>query len=164
MILSSFLLYRMNLDLNTRKNMMDLKVNAEDELTPVNEITMKLGDDISTTHSTILDATNTSKSNWFTYFWGDIFSKEDPNLYPQSKKNVIIFLVAIGGLCGPLSSMMYMPGILAVAEDLKTTISAVNGTISAYVVFMGISVSSMIRRCRNFFFLTIQSSLSFGPY
>lgn len=98
----------------------------------------------SVDHSTILEAEKTNaKSNWLTYVWGDIYATDDPNLYSQKKKNVIILLVALGGLCGPLSSMMYMPGILAVAADLNTSVSSVNGTISAYVVFMGISVSSV---------------------
>jgi hypothetical protein len=104
-------------------------------------------DDTSTAHSTILDDNHcinkelNKKSNWFNYIWGDTYASDDPNQYSQRKKNVIILLVALGGLCGPLSSMMYMPGILAVAQDLNTSISAVNGTISAFVVFMGISVS-----------------------
>lgn len=138
----------MNSDLHPHKDTTEENystVNENNMLTPVNEITtIKLGstaDDTSTNHSTILDNKNTNESNWITYLWGDIYSTEDPNLYSQKKKNVIILLVALSGLCGPLSSMMYMPGILAVAEDLKTSISAVNGTISAYVVFMGISVS-----------------------
>lgn len=101
-------------------------------------------DDTSTAHSTILNVKHQHqkrRSNLFNYIWGDIYASDDPNQYSQRKKNVIILLVALGGLCGPLSSMMYMPGILAVAQDLHTSISAVNGTISAFVVFMGISVS-----------------------
>jgi hypothetical protein len=98
-------------------------------------------DDTSTAHSTILDEKFHNRSNLFKYIWGDIYATDDPNQYSQKKKNIIILLVALGGLCGPLSSMMYMPGILAVAADLNTSISAVNGTISAFVVFMGISVS-----------------------
>lgn len=124
-------------------------------------------DDISTAHSTILNEKidNNNKSNWFSYLWGDIYAKDDPNQYSQKKKNVIIFLVALGGLCGPLSSMMYMPGLLAVAADLNTTTSAVNGTISAFVVFMGISVS--LQNCcetthPNFFYFSFFSR-SFGP-
>lgn len=78
----------------------------------------------------------------FGYLLGDIYADDDPNHYSSKRKNVIIFLVAMGGLCGPLSSMMYMPALLSVASDLNTTVSAVNGTVSAFVVFMGISVSS----------------------
>ena len=36
-----------------------------------------------------------------------------------------------------------MPGLLSVAQDLNTSMEAVNGTVSAYVVFMGIAVSFM---------------------
>ncbi|CAO3660280.1 unnamed protein product [Rhizopus stolonifer] len=75
----------------------------------------------------------------FSYLLGDIYADDDPNHYSSKRKNVIIFLVAMGGLCGPLSSMMYMPALLSVASDLNTTISAVNGTVSAFVIFMGIS-------------------------
>ena len=34
-----------------------------------------------------------------------------------------------------------MPGLLSVARDLNTSMEAVNGTVSAYVVFMGVAVS-----------------------
>jgi hypothetical protein len=81
------------------------------------------------------------RSKWYQYIIGDIYASDDPNAYSQRKKDFIILLVALGGIAGPMSSMMYMPGLLAVAKDLNTTTSAVNGTISAFVVFMGISVS-----------------------
>lgn len=38
--------------------------------------------------------------------------------------------------------MIYMPGLLSVASDLNTTSAAVNGTVSSYVVFMGVAVSN----------------------
>lgn len=81
------------------------------------------------------------RSKWYHCILGDIYATDDPNDYSRPKKNVIILLVALGGIAGPMSSMMYMPGLLEVARDLNTTTSAVNGTISAFVVFMGISVS-----------------------
>ncbi|KAG1498681.1 hypothetical protein G6F47_011220 [Rhizopus delemar] len=84
-------------------------------------------------------AHESKKPTWIQYLVGNIHSEDDPNNYSQNRKNIIIFLVAMGGLCGPLSSMMYMPALLSVASDLHTTVSAVNGTVSAYVVFMGIS-------------------------
>lgn len=125
----------------------------------------QLEDDISSAHTTILNEKidNNNKSNWFSYLWGDIYAKDDPNQYSQKKKNVIIFLVALGGLCGPLSSMMYMPGILAVAADLNTTTSAVNGTISAFVVFMGISVSLQTFIVKQSILIFFICSHSFGP-
>ncbi|KAG2230703.1 hypothetical protein INT48_003710 [Thamnidium elegans] len=114
----------------------NLTVNANTIITDIDSRSITASVD----HSTILEEEKTNtKSNWLTYIWGDIYATDNPNQYSQKKKNVIILLVALGGLCGPLSSMMYMPGILAVAADLNTSISSVNGTISAYVVFMGIS-------------------------
>lgn len=91
--------------------------------------------------NTVHEVDDGYRSHWFKYIFGDIYASDDPNNYSEKRKNVIILLVALGGLCGPLSSMMYMPALLTVAEDLKTTVSAVNGTVSAFVVFMGISVS-----------------------
>ncbi|KAI9478349.1 MAG: major facilitator superfamily domain-containing protein [Benjaminiella poitrasii] len=82
---------------------------------------------------------NQKESNWWKSLMGDIYALDDPNDFSQQKKNFIILMVALGGIAGPISSMMYMPAILSIAEDLKTSISAVNGTISAFVVFMGIS-------------------------
>ncbi|KAI8967135.1 major facilitator superfamily domain-containing protein [Mycotypha africana] len=80
------------------------------------------------------------KRSWYNYIVGDIYvTDDDPRKYSERRKNIIILLVALSGVAGPMSSMMYMPGLLAVTQDLNTTISAVNGTISAYVVFMGIS-------------------------
>ena len=95
-------------------------------------------DSISTTHNSY-QKSNRLKS-WYNFIMGDIYASDDPNLYSEKRKNVIILLVALSGIAGPMSSMMYMPGILAVVQDLHTTTSAVNGTISAFVVFMGISV------------------------
>lgn len=97
-------------------------------------------DSMHTTHNSNRQKNNRLTS-WYHFIMGDIYASDDPNLYSERRKNVIILLVALSGIAGPMSSMMYMPGILAVVEDLHTTTSAVNGTISAFVVFMGISVS-----------------------
>ncbi|KAL9553502.1 hypothetical protein MBANPS3_003267 [Mucor bainieri] len=95
-------------------------------------------DSINTTHNNSSQKRN-KLASWYRFIMGDIYASDDPNLYSERRKNVIILLVALSGIAGPMSSMMYMPGILAVVEDLHTTTSAVNGTISAFVVFMGIS-------------------------
>ncbi|CAO0794753.1 unnamed protein product [Mucor circinelloides] len=95
-------------------------------------------DSMKTTHNSSSEKNNKLKS-WYHFIMGDIYALDDPNLYSERRKNVIILLVALSGIAGPMSSMMYMPGILAVVQDLHTTTSAVNGTISAFVVFMGIS-------------------------
>lgn len=109
-------------------------------------------------------------TSWIKYALGDIYADDDPNDLSDRRKNIIIAIVAFGGVSGPLGrysdqylstsesyllilprtysiyvypyvSMIYMPALLRVAQDLHTTSSAVNGTVSAYVIFMGVAVS-----------------------
>ncbi|KAL1933462.1 hypothetical protein VTP01DRAFT_7552 [Rhizomucor pusillus] len=63
----------------------------------------------------------------------------DPQQLSMAHKHLIIFIVALSGISGPLGSMINMPGLLSVADDLHTSMSAVNGSVSAYVVFMGLA-------------------------
>lgn len=95
---------------------------------------------LSTNQQQIESKKKSSLSKLKNAILGDIYADDNPNEYSESKKNFIILLVALSGIAGPMSSMMYMPGLLAVASDLNTSTSAVNGSISAFVVFMGISV------------------------
>ncbi|CAO3644321.1 unnamed protein product [Mucor fragilis] len=120
----------------------DATVNAM----PHQMYTNAAGDAVITCKDDAVDSISTTRNqkssrlaSWYRFVMGDIYASDDPNLYSERRKNVIILLVALSGIAGPMSSMMYMPGILAVVQDLHTTTSAVNGTISAFVVFMGIS-------------------------
>ena len=81
------------------------------------------------------------KQSRLKYFIGDPYSSDDPQQLTMRRKQAIITVVALSALTGPLGSMIYMPALLAVADDLHTSSEAVNGTVSAYVVFMGIAVS-----------------------
>lgn len=74
------------------------------------------------------------------YFIGDPYSLDDPQKLTMRRKQVIIAVVALSAVTGPIGSMIYMPALLAVADDLHTSSEAVNGTVSAYVVFMGVAV------------------------
>lgn len=146
--ISKFLIMKHSIDLSTKEAIEenDSTVNTTtNQMYTSNNITTA-GDVAKNTEliDTMHNNTNQKKSKlnaWYNFIMGDIYATDDPNLYSESRKNVIIMLVALSGIAGPMSSMMYMPGILAVVEDLHTTTSAVNGTISAFVVFMGISVS-----------------------
>ncbi|ORY91427.1 major facilitator superfamily domain-containing protein [Syncephalastrum racemosum] len=80
-----------------------------------------------------------SKTGWFSFLIGDIHTDDDPMALSNARKQMIIFVVALSGISGPLGSMIYMPGLLSVASDLDTTSAAVNGTVSSYVVFMGVA-------------------------
>ncbi|KAL1927933.1 hypothetical protein VTP01DRAFT_3338 [Rhizomucor pusillus] len=94
--------------------------------------------------STTIDRASLSKKNmsrqkWLTFLIGDVYAQDDPRDLSDKRKNIVIFILALGGVNGPLGSMIYMPGLLSVARDLHTTISAVNGSVSAFVVFMGVA-------------------------
>ncbi|KAI9244232.1 major facilitator superfamily domain-containing protein [Sporodiniella umbellata] len=91
--------------------------------------------EVKSTSSTLYD----NRKSYWSYLMGDIYAQDDPIQYSSKRKKLIIFLVAMGGLCGPLSSLMYMPALLAVARDLNTTASAVNATVATFLVFMGVS-------------------------
>ncbi|KAI9491754.1 major facilitator superfamily domain-containing protein [Zychaea mexicana] len=104
------------------------------------------------------------RSNWLKYhLLGDIYADDDPSDMSERRQNIIILVVALGGVAGPLGSMMFMPGLLAVANDLNTSTSAVNGSVSAYVVFMGVapliwaSISDQYGRKRMYLFSNLLS-------
>lgn len=81
------------------------------------------------------------RQSWLAYMIGNVYAQDDPRELSNKRKSIILFILALGGVSGPLGSMIYMPGLLSVARDLHTTISAVNGSVSAFVVFMGVAVS-----------------------
>lgn len=132
----------------------DATVNAM----PHQMYTNAAGDAVITCKDDAVDSISTTRNqkssrlaSWYRFVMGDIYASDDPNLYSERRKNVIILLVALSGIAGPMSSMMYMPGILAVVQDLHTTTSAVNGTISAFVVFMGISVGLFTHALKHWY-------------
>ncbi|OAD06603.1 hypothetical protein MUCCIDRAFT_118861, partial [Mucor lusitanicus CBS 277.49] len=55
------------------------------------------------------------------------------------RKKFIVFIVALGGIYGPLSTLIYLPGILQMARDLNASIEAINATMSAYVALAGLT-------------------------
>ncbi|KAI9244130.1 major facilitator superfamily domain-containing protein [Phascolomyces articulosus] len=107
-----------------------------------------------------------SHQRWLTFILGDIYAKDDPSIMSDQRRNIIILIVALGGVSGPLASMIYMPGLLSVANDLNTNISAVNGSVSAYVVFMGVApliwgnFSDQYGRKRMYFFSNLLSLIA----
>ncbi|KAL7312470.1 hypothetical protein PS15m_008225 [Mucor circinelloides] len=70
---------------------------------------------------------------------GDIYSSDDPQLYSPTRKNVIVLLIALIGINGSISQLIYLPGILQMADDLHASLPAIDSTVSAYVVFAGIA-------------------------
>jgi hypothetical protein len=87
------------------------------------------------------DNSRMSARSWLTKSIGDIYAEDNPMNLSKSKKNAIILVVALGGIFGPLASMIYMPSLVQIATALNTSITSINATVSTYVVFMGIAVS-----------------------
>jgi hypothetical protein len=82
-----------------------------------------------------------SIQKWLKNSIGDIYAQDDPMEYSRSKKNAIILVVALGGVFGPLASMIYMPSLVDIANALHTSTASVNATVSTFVVFLGVGVS-----------------------
>lgn len=51
-------------------------------------------------------------------------------------------MAALSGVYGPISTLIYVPGILQMTRDLDVSIEAINTTISAYVALAGLIVSA----------------------
>jgi hypothetical protein len=102
-------------------------------------------DDRFTSASTVINHSKDQRFDilkiWWSKILGDIYKDDDPQEYSQAKKNIIIFIVALSGISGPIGSMIYMPGLTAMSKDLNASLPAINGTVSAYVVFLGIAAS-----------------------
>ncbi|CEP19202.1 hypothetical protein [Parasitella parasitica] len=76
---------------------------------------------------------------WFLKIKGDVYATDDPRKYPQTKKNFIVFIVALSGIYGPISTLIYVPGMLQMAKDLDASVEAINATMSAYIALAGLS-------------------------
>lgn len=105
-------------------------------------------DDKFTSASTVINDTKEQHFSllrtWWSSILGDIYAEDNPKEYSERRKNIIILIVALSGISGPIGSLIYMPGVIDITRDLNTTLTTINGTVSAYVVFMGIAASIKI--------------------
>ncbi len=60
-------------------------------------------------------------------------------IFTKPQKLGLILLVALASIYSPLSSFIYYPALTAVANDLNTTLSKVNLTITSYMVVSGVA-------------------------
>lgn len=60
-------------------------------------------------------------------------------IFTKSQKLGIVLLVAFASVYSPLSSFIYYPALTAVANDLHTTLSKVNLTITSYMIISGVA-------------------------
>jgi hypothetical protein len=79
----------------------------------------------------------------FFHVMGDIYADDNPREYSKLRKNTIIMVVALSGISGPIGSMIYMPGLTQIQGSLNASTAAINGSVSAYVIFTGIAVCNI---------------------
>ncbi|KKK20329.1 putative MFS multidrug resistance transporter [Aspergillus rambellii] len=63
---------------------------------------------------------------------------EDPKSYPRNRKWFITFIVSVAGSTAPMGSSIFFPALSQVAQDLNTTTTITNLTISLYMLSMSI--------------------------
>lgn len=111
----------------------DIKANVSQ---PVKITTVSHYENENDDTSTIIDDRQRCWSN----IMGDIYADDDPQQYSQTKKNIIIFIIALSGISSTIGNMIYMPDVVRISQDLNTTLTGMTGTVSVYVVFLGIAV------------------------
>lgn len=63
---------------------------------------------------------------------------EDPKAYPRNKKWFITFVVAVAGSVAPMGSSIFFPALSQVRDELNSTTTITNLTISLYMLSMSI--------------------------
>ncbi|KAL2852453.1 major facilitator superfamily domain-containing protein [Aspergillus pseudoustus] len=63
---------------------------------------------------------------------------ENPKSYPRSTKWIITFVVAVAGSVAPAGSGIFFPALTQVSEELNTTTTIANLTVSLYMAAMAI--------------------------
>ena len=59
------------------------------------------------------------------------------------EKRVIVAVASLGGFLSPLTTNIYFPALNTIAADLGVTITALNLTITTYMIFQGLAPSFM---------------------
>ncbi|CAG8505488.1 11224_t:CDS:2 [Diversispora eburnea] len=61
----------------------------------------------------------------------------DPQKWSRSRKNFILFIVAMAGILAPISSTILYPAIPKIKDDLHTSAVLANGLVSVFIFFKG---------------------------
>ena len=61
------------------------------------------------------------------------------SVFTKTQKLTIVLLVAFASVFSPLSSFIYYPAITSIADNLHTTLSRVNLTITSYMIVSGVA-------------------------
>lgn len=63
------------------------------------------------------------------------------SVFSKNQKRCVVLIIAFAGMFSPLSSFIYYPAIYTLATDLRTSVEAINLTITSYMVVSGITPS-----------------------
>ncbi|KAL3458750.1 putative MFS transporter [Aspergillus heterothallicus] len=73
---------------------------------------------------------------------GPTDSNEAPyTVFPEREKISLMLLCSFAALISPLSSGIYFPAIVSIADDLDVSISKINLTVTMYLIFQGLAPS-----------------------
>lgn len=65
----------------------------------------------------------------------------DYHIYTRAQKRYVVILVSAAALFSPLSSNIYFPVLNTIANDLNTSTSNVNFSVTIYLIFQGLAPS-----------------------
>jgi hypothetical protein len=68
---------------------------------------------------------------------------EEPmyTVFTRRQKHFIVFMSGLGGFFSPLSANTYLPSLPVLARELHVSISLINLTITAFMIFQGLAPS-----------------------
>jgi hypothetical protein len=79
-------------------------------------------------------------------------NKSPYSAYPSARRWFIIGIVTAAGFFGPLCGAVYLPSLILFQDIFNTSATAINATVSVYMVVFAIAVSHLMFNrtpCRN---------------
>ncbi|KAG2196808.1 hypothetical protein INT47_002735 [Mucor saturninus] len=125
--------------MSENKKSIDIKTDHVSQSVKITTVSHYENENTSDSGTSIYTKSSDSKTHCWTAIMGDIHAEDDPQLYSTTKKNIIIFIIAMCGITSNIGNMIYMPDVMRMSQDLNTTLTGMAGTISVYVVFLGVA-------------------------
>ncbi|KAI7881722.1 major facilitator superfamily domain-containing protein [Mucor mucedo] len=125
--------------MSENKKIIDIKTDHVSQSVKITTVSHYENENTSDSGTSIYTGRGDSKTTCWTAIMGDIYAEDDPQLYSTTKKNIIIFIIALCGISSNIGNMIYMPDVVRISQDLNTTLTGMTGTISVYVVFLGVA-------------------------
>lgn len=69
--------------------------------------------------------------------------------FPLNRRRFMLGVVTAAGFFGPLTGAIYLPSLVLFEDIFKVSATAINATVSMYMVVFAIAVCSCVRKLRN---------------